>query len=517
MFSASPSLAGYDIYPILRRHRWKAMAVFACVMTLAAVIINLVPKTYRSQEELLVRLGRENAVLDPTSTMGRDPAVTIPPSREDELNSVAEIIRSRLLVEKVVDAVGPDAILDSPPARPDAAPADPVALGGPRQTAIRLLGKNLKVDPVKKSDVISIMYEAHSPTVAQEVLRRLVDFFLVDYIRLNRSPRAHEFLVAQVRQLRDGLGLLEDQLRKLKDDTGFSDPEGQRKILLERIGRVEDDLLAATVAGSGSTAEVAAIRAAMRRIPASEVTARTTGLPNEGTYRMREQFYILLLKEKEADAIYTAEHPRLQRIHEEVAAAKVALNQEEPLRTQVTTGPSKAHEEAQLALLRQQPLVSASQAKTAALAEQLGQLCGRLKIVNEHELQIARLRRDIDIQEANYRKYAVNLEQARIDEALGDEKISNIGVVQPATYDPDPVSPNKVRGLLFGFLLAVFSSVGVVMAAERRARPGREPATEHPHSGLRLDSIPDLSGRVGPYGNGAATAEPELTRANGNS
>jgi uncharacterized protein involved in exopolysaccharide biosynthesis len=69
------------------------------------------PKVYRSEGKLLVRLGRENATLEPTATLGHDLPISIPPSRETEVNSVVEILESRALYEEVVDAISPAVIL----------------------------------------------------------------------------------------------------------------------------------------------------------------------------------------------------------------------------------------------------------------------------------------------------------------------------------------------------------------------------------------------------------------------
>lgn len=59
------------------------MAVtFAVVMTIAAVVVIFMPRAYRSQAKLFVRLGRENAALDPTASFGQSPVVAVPASRK---------------------------------------------------------------------------------------------------------------------------------------------------------------------------------------------------------------------------------------------------------------------------------------------------------------------------------------------------------------------------------------------------------------------------------------------------
>src|SRR5437899_10683207 len=100
-----------DLAPIVYRHRRKMGLFFLAVMAAVTAYVLLCPRVYRSQAKLFVRLGRENATLDPTATVGQAPVVAVPQSRENELNTVVEILNSRVLLEKVVDSIGPQAIL----------------------------------------------------------------------------------------------------------------------------------------------------------------------------------------------------------------------------------------------------------------------------------------------------------------------------------------------------------------------------------------------------------------------
>ena len=94
-----------DIYCALFRHKRKAIAFFLAVMTLVTLLTIFSPRVYRSEGTLFVRLGRENMTLDPTVTLGQEPTVAMSQSRENEINSVAEILQSRQLIEKVVDLI----------------------------------------------------------------------------------------------------------------------------------------------------------------------------------------------------------------------------------------------------------------------------------------------------------------------------------------------------------------------------------------------------------------------------
>ena len=50
--------------------------------------------------------------------------------------------------------------------------------------------------------------------------------------------------------------------------------------------------------------------------------------------------------------------------------------------------------------------------------------------------------------EAMYRKYKDNVEQAQIDQALRLERITNLSIVQPATYEIAPTRPRVGYTLL---------------------------------------------------------------------
>ena len=105
--------------------RRKAAICFLAVTATVAIVTLLWPKSYRSEGKLLVRLGRENATLDATVTMGPDSVVAVPLSREAEINSHVEILQSRTLLEQVVDKIGPAAVLHpgQAPRRPAPPPA----------------------------------------------------------------------------------------------------------------------------------------------------------------------------------------------------------------------------------------------------------------------------------------------------------------------------------------------------------------------------------------------------------
>src|SRR2546421_5302062 len=115
MNPTDPSRSLREFVHVAFRHKRKVALCFLAVLAATAVFTLVSPRAYRSQAKLFVRLGRENATLDPTAAVGQGPVVAVPQSRENEIVTAVEILKSRILVEKVVDAIGPPTILGESP------------------------------------------------------------------------------------------------------------------------------------------------------------------------------------------------------------------------------------------------------------------------------------------------------------------------------------------------------------------------------------------------------------------
>src|SRR4051812_47968052 len=93
----------------LRTHGIKGGKVAGAMFLAIAVVTFLLPRTYYSEAKLFVKAGWETLSLDPTATTGQ--TVSIYESRESEINSILEVLRSREVTGGVVDVLGVNAIL----------------------------------------------------------------------------------------------------------------------------------------------------------------------------------------------------------------------------------------------------------------------------------------------------------------------------------------------------------------------------------------------------------------------
>lgn len=490
-----PPTSFRDIGRALWRHKKKGVACFLIVVIAANAYNAFATRLYRSEGKLFVRLGRENAALDPVATGGQGAVVAVPQVREQEINSVVEILRSRNLLERVVDTLGPEVVLgieESAPdegatASPDNATAkeaasrattgdvaaddwlsklNPFSMVSLRERAIRKLSKTLSIEAIKKSNVIAVSVTTPRPQLSQTVVAKLLDLFLQEYIEANRTANSHPFFNQQSGDLAGLVAKQEEALRELKDRTGLAAGEARKKILVERVGKLEDEQLAVGVALTAAQSEVKAIEQSLEQLPKTVPMAKTTGLSNEAHDLMRSQLYALELRQKELQARYTAEHPELIAINLQLEEAKRVFGKEERSRSSLTEGPSRIYEQAHLNEVTQKPVLAALEAKSTRLAAQVAEAKAQLTQLNADELQVRRLERELAINEANYRRYRDNMEHSRLDRELDAARISNISIFQPASYEPQPASPRRALNLALAAIGGAFLALACVLLAE---------------------------------------------------
>lgn len=111
---------------------------------------------------------------------------------------------------------------------------------------------------------------------------------------------------------------------------------------------------------------------------------------------------------------------------------------------------------------RLQNILNDQQASYARLQIQLQQLDGQLAQLEKDrqraldlEPQFSRLQSELEAEAKNYTLYTDSLEKARIDQELDNKRISNIAIVEPATFNPSKVFPKSLMLLLVAIPLSL--------------------------------------------------------------
>jgi uncharacterized protein involved in exopolysaccharide biosynthesis len=489
------ALSATYLIDVLFRHKKKAILVFLAVLCSAVFLALFSPRTYQSEAKLFVR---ESIALDPTATVGS--TVAMQRSQDSEINSVVEILGSRQIRKGVVAKVGAEKIverdreinivlrtinntmskprsllrslLDSAaeqsPTDDNQNLIDPNPTGEPSPTvteelAILRLADTTTAAATANSNVVTITAKAGSRRLAQTIAQSTVDAFIQEHVRLNRTDASFDFFVEQTVRSDDKLRQKLRQLEQLKSKHGILSVEGEREALQAKLQDIELAAMQADRELAYTGTKIGELERATANLGPQIVTESMDGLFDAAHASMRSQLYELEIREGELLQTYVDTHPMVTAVRNQREALAKILDSQPKERTHTTRAINPTWQALKLDLEQRRADSLALRARRELLDEQLIVAHQELEALNGYESRIRNLQRDVEVAEANYRIHADRLEQARIDAALGTKSISNVKVLQPASYVRKAVSPKTMiifpAGILVGFLAALSVAV----------------------------------------------------------
>lgn len=475
------------------RKRWHVAALFAIVvMGLTFVGSLMMPRSYFSEAKVFVRFGRENLTLDPTASNGQ--LISIYESRESEINSLLEILRSRLVLDKVVEMLGPqyilhghekqidpetgltaenstsDALVSSEIAKLEAVvdgirpPAKPVIVvpSSDHQRAVLALEKELEIFAPKKSNIISVACKAQTPDRAQRIVATMIAVYMEEHVRVHRTAGSYEFFERQTDQSLEQWRRASKELENAKNLLKISSIEGKRKQLEDQMAEIENRLKQGTAELAASESKIRGIEQQIGKLPERIETQSLEG-PNAAYDGMRTQLFTLEAREFELAARSTDSHPQLIAVRQQIAELRELLKEQGSSRSQPTMSINPARQALELALHTEQSQVNWLRGRAQSLSKQKIALVQDLAALNNAEVRFAQLQRQVDLSEQRHRTYAEKLEQARINRSLDEERISSLSIVQPATFVAKPLGPRKLMVLALGAFVAIVGGFGLAV------------------------------------------------------
>jgi uncharacterized protein involved in exopolysaccharide biosynthesis len=470
-----------NAFAVVCRHKKKALVLPVLAIAIGVLALLYFPRTYRSQAQIFLRMGRESVGLDPTATTGQMISLQ-QGDRKDEVKSAMEVIKSRGVIGQVVDQLGPETILGGNDAstkhgavssalsvpldavRNWLATIDPLS---DRERAIILAEKHLSVYAERGSTLIEITYEAKTPQLAQTVCAAFVEVYQNEHMRIQRSDESRPFFAEQQDRLRQQLDGALTALLAEKDKLGIADVAARRATLEAQFNAVQLDRLSTQQQLATSQARATDLEQQLTKVP-DRLVASQKKMPNAGADMLRDQLYSLQMKSMDLQARYTDTHPRVKAVNDQLKEAEGVLSGQAGERTETTDDVNPVYRQLELSLTQERNVLAGLKARLVALDDQSQRVLGDLRTLNASELHIDQLNRDADLARDKFYQYAKNLEEARIDKALEKDGISNLSVVLPAALMERPVSPSKPLVAIATLMLATAGTVVVVMASEWR-------------------------------------------------
>lgn len=491
----------YWLEMALRRRR-TLVAVSLTVFGVLALGSMLWPPHYRSSAKVLVHADRAELLVSPGMKQGsgNEPAVVASPVTEQDLNSEAELLASRYLIERTL-AAGSKAEKTGLASRAAGALQYVFALpqssydllhGVSSPSAQELiagrLARKLSVSVIKRSNVIEVSFRSNDAVMSQDFLSRLLDQYQELHALISHDPKAERFFLAQAGLLAERLSKAEERLQSTQLQTGITDLASQRSALVNQVYLLEAEHRKAA-------AELAAAREQILSLQKQIVTApknlakESRIVQNLALQSLKPQILQLETERAELLSRYRPDSGRIREIDAKLAAARKILARENRTEVQETTtdlNPTWLALDSSLAQARSN--AAALAASEAALRAQVEEGRAQMRALATDGLLVERTQREVDADQEAYLSYVRKGEEARAAQALNQSKILNVSVVQPPSRPLEPEFPRMPFNLAAAMMLGlVFGAFGAY--AEERSDPRL-------YSAFEVAQLTGLSGPV---------------------
>jgi uncharacterized protein involved in exopolysaccharide biosynthesis len=292
----------------------------AIVTLVAAVLAGLVLPRYEAEAKILVTRTR----IDPTISSQSDDKQRIirDDVTEEQINSEVELLNSYDLLEKVVVASGLAAAND---------PKENIA------KAVEKLDNRLKIQPVRRSNMIVVSYRSRSPEIANKVISNLTSLYLDKHVAVHRTGANGEFFDKQAQDYQKKLTDAEAKLAEF-GKTQTVAPGLARPIVVQKL-RDFEVVLQQTRAGIKETgSRIANLQGQIAKATPRQVTAVRSSDNPQLEQQLKTTLLNLELQRTTLLQKYQPTYRPVQEIEAQIRQTRdaIANTQKSPLKDETT-------------------------------------------------------------------------------------------------------------------------------------------------------------------------------------
>jgi uncharacterized protein involved in exopolysaccharide biosynthesis len=453
--SAAPSVR--EVAILLFRRGRLFVSISGLVFALA-IVYAFAGTTYRSHARILVRKGRADPPL--SAQVNAPPDFSRVEVTEEELNSEVELLK------------GDDVLLAVAQAN-NLAAHDWLrwmrwheSAGARVERAAQRLGNRLKIEPIKKTNLIAVSYDSPDPQLAAHVLQSLTAIYLEKHMEVHRPGGQLHFFDEQTQESQRQLEAAQAKLLGFAHKHGIVMAAQQRDLVLQRIDQTDANYRQTQVEIAETARRFRELRGQMLVLPERNVTQIRSADNPELLKTLKAGLLDLELKRTQLLNKFEPAHRLVQEVEQQIAQTKDAIEKEElsPLRDQ-TTDLNVNYAWAQAELQKAQVGMRGLVARAKKTRAQLSQYRAQARHLGEEAIVQDDLTSSEKAAQENYLLYVKKREIARMGDALDDGGIVNVAIAERPMVPELPVWPASAV-VLMGFVAAVTVGTGTAFAAE---------------------------------------------------
>ncbi len=444
------------VAPLFRRKR---VLVGTFVITLGVVLLAgmFMPAQFASHMTILVNRERLDPLVTTESTAQL--LTTSTPVSEEEINSEAELLKSRDVLQQVVLANGLEKqhgnfFLNLLHPRQDE--ADKV------ERAERALAKKIQVGTGTKTNLINVTYSSPNPRLSYGVLKTLGSLYMDKHVAVHRPPGSYNFFAEETQRYHQAMDNSETRLKSFEQQEGAAAPDLERTNMAVQVTNSVGQLHLAEETIAADEQRIRNDRQQMRIVPQRSPTLRSTSPADKLLEYLEPALLTAQTKRTQLALKYDSNYPLVREADQEVATAKAAIEEAEKTRyvTQATD-PDPTYELLREDEAKSEADLAAQRANLSAVHRSIQSLQTQMADLGKKSLTEQDLLRDVKANEDNYLLYLSKREQERTSDALDKTRIANVAIAVP----PDvPALPTHGFPIVVLFALAFATVLAIAIA-----------------------------------------------------
>lgn len=467
-----------QILAALKRHKLKSFLAWLLVFSAVIVVFLLWPRKYGSEGRLYIQLGRNNTTLTPTSGTA---SVSIQDTRETEIRSVLEIIKSRAVLEATVKDLGAERILENKWSSwiPKVSVPNLLSRGGDGgmsveeyeelrdiDQAAKCLESSMTVDSEKKTSVVSVYIKANSAKLAQQIVSKVFEHTRRIHLKVHAVEGSAVFFDDQFQEQEQDLVEAVNKLSEFRIKRGVLSIGAEVDTWQGILAKLENDILQAEVNLKVSQERVDELTEMMSG------TSAMLDMPRSGVERLsyedsKTEVFRLESEVKRLGAVYSREHPEYRQAVARLAGIKNSVKKMKTDRTESNKVSNPVFEDMQVDFMRAKTLAATVGVQVASLKEKRKAALAKAKELNRDQIESDQLLRDVEICRQYLAIYTQKRGEAKGLSLLDDRNISDVVVAQEPNFMVKHVSPKGSLVIPFGFLAGLLAALATSLFFDR--------------------------------------------------
>lgn len=438
-------------FSVVNRAKWRILALAVLVSALTVfVVLNMKP-IFSSRATLLIEAEQAKAVKI-------DEVYGINSAQQEYYLTQFEILKSRTIAETVIEKMN---LAANPEFIPEKSLRSQIkdllpfltterVQETPEQKAFRKREKlvnefisRLSIDPVRKTQLVNIVFEANDPQLAADIANAIGEAYIDSQLaaKMGITQKASDWLGGRLGELRLQLDTSEKSLQEFRLREGLVDVAGVRSLGSQELERLGQEVTQMRT----KKAQIDSFARVIRQYGTDNLE-RLESMPevtsHPGVQNVKREMISAERKVSELSKIYGPKHPKLLAAKSELASVQQSL------RDQIRRLLAGMTEEA-----------NTIEQNLASLESEMARAKGQYQDLSGKEAEYQRLVREV---ETNRQLFNTFMARQKETEVTGDFNSAIARFTDRAVPGVEPIKPKRTLIVMLAFIAAV--GFGIVVA-----------------------------------------------------